>query len=186
MTLFGDAKKAIVKDNAWELAKILQKLDPNIKEAKTGKSLIWACFTTQRCNKLCLSILKNCGCTIDDRDIHQQTILNYACESNYETVVENCLQHSPDVNAQDWGGYTPLYYAVWNCNEKIVKMLLEAGADPKITNKWGKNCWYPLLSKNVSQFADKTRMQDLWNLLIPHLDTTVKAQLDEDFKEIKK
>lgn len=186
MTLFGDAKRAISKDNPWELAKILQKLDPTEKEQKTQKSLIWACFTTQRCNKLCLSIVKHWGCTIDDRDIHEQTILHCSAESNYSIVVENCLQHSPDVNAQDWGGYTPLYYAVWNCNEKIVSMLLEAGADPKITNKWGKNCWYPLVSKNLSQFADRSRMQDVWNLLEPYLDPATKAKLDEDFKEIKK
>ena len=180
--MFRQAKKAASEDDAVTLLPLLEKIHPDERDPKNGKTLIWAAFSGGRSNTLAATAILRWGCSINDRDKIDQTLLHHAAESNYEESIEALLKFSPDPNLQDYGGYTPLYYAAWHCNPTIVKMLLESGADPKIKNKWGKNSWYPLVTKNLSQFADRANMQEVWDLLNPHLDSATKRDLDTLWK----
>ena len=49
--------------------------------------------------------------------------------------VENILEDGADVDAKDRGGYTPLYYAIWNEDKDTIKLLVAKGADVSFTPK---------------------------------------------------
>ena len=63
---------------------------------------------------------------------NQQTALEYAIMHELDKLVQAMLERKIDanlLNKQGYEGVTPLSHAVWRKNEKIVKMLVEAGAD---------------------------------------------------------
>ncbi|KAI1630848.1 ankyrin repeat-containing domain protein [Biscogniauxia mediterranea] len=65
----------------------------------------------------------------------------------YPLIVKQLLDHGADVNAAAIDGWTPLHQAVFNCERpddrlEIVQMLVEAGADVSLKNKWGHSALY--------------------------------------------
>lgn len=61
-----------------------------------------------------------------------------AAQLGKQHEVDHLLDENPNlVNARDENGWTPLMHAVSGQHERIVKMLLERGADPRI--KAGSN-----------------------------------------------
>lgn len=62
------------------------------------------------------------------------TALHIACAKGYKETVEFILENSYICNEQDIRGYTALHYAVNYLRKDIVKLLLDAGANPKITS----------------------------------------------------
>ena len=76
--------------------------------------------------------LKN---TLSEAD---SALLKDAKTGNIE-VVKQHLVNGADVNAKDWGGYTPLHMAVQNLNIEIAKLLIANGSNVNAITKFGKN-----------------------------------------------
>jgi ankyrin repeat protein len=53
-------------------------------------------------------------------------------------VIEILLGSGADINLKDSSGYTPLFYAVLNKNFKLVKLLVEHGANIDVCDNEGR------------------------------------------------
>jgi palmitoyltransferase len=65
------------------------------------------------------------------------------------------------VNKQSEQGYTALHYAVYKGNIKIVKILIEYGANIDITNKRGLNVFH--MSAHGNQVSSLVYLKDTFN-----------------------
>jgi ankyrin repeat protein len=69
------------------------------------------------------------GMTMDQEKL-QEKLLTAADSTKNADLVEKLLQQGADVNATDSFGLTPLMRAaLFNSNEKVIKVLVKAGAD---------------------------------------------------------
>jgi ankyrin repeat protein len=74
-----------------------------------------------------------------------------AAERGYKEVVEVLLATSTiNVNVRSTAGQTPLFWAAANGYSKVVRLLLDYGAEPNYTDKDGRS---PL---SIAQFYDQT------------------------------
>ena len=69
------------------------------------------------------------------------TPLVEAAHTNHTAVIRELLAGGAQVNGQAGGGDTPIKRAAWGGHKESVEVLLEAGADPKLSNDQG---WTPL------------------------------------------
>jgi ankyrin repeat protein len=67
----------------------------------------------------------------------ENSLLVYAVVQNRPEIVRELMKLSPDVNAIDRNGFTPLLYAVDRNNVNVVKELLSAGADANAKGRGG-------------------------------------------------
>jgi hypothetical protein len=79
------------------------------------------------------------------------------CRTAYFNVIKHfCVDHQSfyqiDLNMRDYNGNTCLYYASLSNNFKLVRLLLEAGADSRMRNNTGQSMW-DILCKN-EKFID--------------------------------
>ena len=73
------------------------------------------------------------GFDINARDAKQNTALHLATRYKQVNCMRLLIEHGADVNARnDWAS-TPLHLAEKNI--EVVRILLEAGADPNLTDK---------------------------------------------------
>ena len=66
---------------------------------------------------------------INTKDYRGQTIAHQTAKYNYGYLLEILLQRQPNVNLSDDNGEAPIHIAAGNGNERIVRLLLAAGAD---------------------------------------------------------
>lgn len=59
-------------------------------------------------------------------------VLNHDIEEVKEAIAQKCV----DVDSVDEFGFSPLYFAVFHNDEEIVKLLLEAGANPNKSSRY--------------------------------------------------
>ncbi|UIP93313.1 ankyrin repeat domain-containing protein [Wolbachia endosymbiont of Anopheles demeilloni] len=82
-------------------------------------------------------------------------LLHLACLYNQENVVKALLEvKGINVNFQDGSGKTPLYIAVDKGHHKIVRALLEAGADPLVKDRCNKNLAEIFTKKAIGKAVD--------------------------------
>ena len=62
-----------------------------------------------------------------------------ATHSGREKEILSLLAAGIDVNLADSDGNTPLMASAMNGSVMIARLLLEAGANPRVSNKWGMN-----------------------------------------------
>lgn len=74
---------------------------------------------------------------INPQDSSELMFLAVKCGSISCTQV--LIFHSVDINSRDEDGNTPLYWATTMGNEDMVRLLLEHGADPLLSNSNGVN-----------------------------------------------
>jgi Ankyrin repeats (3 copies) len=79
--------------------------------------------------------------------------LYYAASYGITTVVEKLLASQPKPTIDARGGRlggTALYAACYRDNNEVIKLLLEAGADPMLVNEAGESClFWPTVRGNV-------------------------------------
>ena len=91
-----------------------------------------------------------------------------AAETGQYHEVERMLNENPNwVNAKDGAGRTPLMNAVRGEHERIVKLLLERGADPRVTGASNANALHEArrqsnttITKMIEQRIDELNMKE--------------------------
>jgi ankyrin repeat protein len=85
-------------------------------------------------------LLVDNGCPgIDDADIDEWTPLAWAIQNNSPEIVSTLLSTGQvNLERRDHSGRTALSWAVEYGHYLVVKVLLEAGADPEATNETGR------------------------------------------------
>ena len=63
--------------------------------------------------------------------------LNHAAQVRSEVCARRLIERRADINQRDGNGYTALIWAAWNGHVGMVRLLLQAGADPRLKTKWG-------------------------------------------------
>lgn len=79
------------------------------------------------------------GANVNARDHHGETALHVAVREFNLSAASMLLAEGANVNAQDNQGNTPLFRAVFESRGRgeMIRQLLSAGADKKITNRYG-------------------------------------------------
>ena len=65
-------------------------------------------------------------------------------------IVQAIINHGAGVNTRNNNGQTPLWFACCDGQESFVKILLDTGANPNITDKFGDSCLHAALHGHCS------------------------------------
>jgi len=81
-----------------------------------------------------IKILVSEGCDVAAFDKSGMTPLHYAAKKEHFEVAQFLIEHGADVNAHHelTIGNTPLCEVAGSCSFRMAKLLVDAGADPKI------------------------------------------------------
>ena len=101
----------------------------------TGTPLMQAASSD---NYSIIQILLNGGADITKTDVNGNTALIIAVNLSHIEAIE-CLLNNPHIiiNQQNNSGYTALLIALFRGRKSIIKLLLDAGADPELANYEG-------------------------------------------------
>lgn len=172
--------------NDIDTVKILleNRANPNIIDDDSRTILMDICTDYQNENSLdIIEMLLKKGANVNATDIEGRTALNYACMSinNKITIkiIKLLLKYNINVNHVDNDGAHILIDLCRNYSRyslKVVKLLLEHGADVNVT--FGNKKWTPLFFANENLFSssekDPERCTKLIDLLI-HYGANVNA-----------
>ena len=113
----------------------------------------------------------NCG------DVNTDSLFIAAVSGDLAKVKRLVVGCGVDPNIRDKDGWTPLHYAAWKRRLKVVKLLLEHGADPNIQeNKYGKTplhyavsrCLENKFGRTLLHFTVSRRHVDVARVLLDH------------------
>ena len=101
-------------------------------------SLMIAC---EKGNKDAMNVLFHAGADPNIVDANGNTCLHYAARNHLCTeVLQAIISHGVDVDATNKGNVAPLMIASENWNKDAIDVLLNAGADPNISDANGSSC----------------------------------------------
>lgn len=94
-------------------------------------------------------------------------------------IVEMLIDYGANVNSKTEYGHTPLMFAMYYSNDKVINILVNNGADMNAVNKFG---FYPLVIAFESVIVDEE------NLSVDHNSewNTQNKQSEKNFKELVK
>ncbi|GAB4176568.1 MAG: hypothetical protein Kow0020_12480 [Wenzhouxiangellaceae bacterium] len=120
---------AIWKEDAEMVRQALDEgANPNAKNIH-GEPLAALCLTATR--RHCLPLLVDAGLRIDD--VSEWThVLHQAAGEGVPALLAWCIEIGIDVNARDTEGRTALMYAAQFGDEVCCRLLLDAGASPRL------------------------------------------------------
>ena len=137
VTIDGKTPLHIAADKGEEsiIQKLLtQKADPNMKDVLGNTSLHMAVRVKQE---------------IKPWRVRVRTSYTRPSQTPYRAcslqTVQAIIDHGASVNAVNNRGQTALWFASVDGQESFVKFLLDTGADPNITDKYGESCLYAAL-----------------------------------------
>lgn len=123
--------------NKTDLVELLLKHGAETVERKYWMTLLMLAAASSNAETNCLNALLIDRMPIDEKDIDGWTALHHATRSPQKAAF--LLQKGADPNIQDNLGMSALAYAVGNGSYETVKVLLDAGADPKRKTTEGKS-----------------------------------------------
>jgi ankyrin repeat protein len=122
---------------AWIMEKMIYHLD--LKKSNGSEFLVCAAEAGYR--RIVRYLIDKLGVDVNTTRKNGQTALMIACychldyEEHYKNMVEMLLRRSIHVDTQDMNGNTALHFASGNGAPKLVKTLIESGANPGLLNK---------------------------------------------------
>ena len=136
-----------------------------------GMDVNYRCSNTQRTplllaveerDVLMTRFLLRHGASVSMTDVEGRTPLLRAAEQGSGTMVKAILLSSRTaLNLQDSKGDTPLTVAAAKCEEDVIEILLEYGADPDIANNMGDTPLDLLLASKTDSASRKRIMKML-------------------------
>jgi ankyrin repeat protein len=83
----------------------------------------------------------------------KKSLLHCAAENKNDAVLALVLAHvgSGDINARDEEQCTPCFYAAINSNEKVLAMLMAAGADARVPFQWSSSALCLQAARNSNE-----------------------------------
>ena len=120
--------------------------DVNVTNRKNVTALMLAC---EKLNKDAINVFLNVGADPNVTDTDDNTWLHYAAR-NYRCseILQAIVSHGVDVNATNNKNATALLIACEKGNKNTINVLLNAGADPNITDDYGYT-WLHYAAQNV-------------------------------------
>ena len=116
-------------NNIWKEC-VEKNIDINTPDSK-GKSPLY--LASEWGNLEAVKLLVEHGANVDAVNKEQKTPLMVACEKNRAEIVSYLISKKANLNKYDDHGWTPLFYSMGKTD--IMKMLLDAGANPNAKNK---------------------------------------------------
>jgi len=102
--------------------------DPNLAD-KEGRTALMYAVESGRKNQIQTLLEKNAS--VNARDNQGKTALTYAVMTDRLDLAQQLLAEQADANSTDNEAQTPLMYAAAGGSERMVQLLLDAGADKK-------------------------------------------------------
>ena len=126
----------------------------NVTNKNNVTTLMIAC---EKGNKDVINVVLNAGADPNIADADGDTCLHYAARSDCCTeVLQAIISHGIDVNATNKKHITALIIACHKGNTDAINILLEAGADPNITDSKGATCIHHAVGEGCSQDVLRT------------------------------
>ncbi|KAI9854363.1 MAG: hypothetical protein M1813_001266 [Trichoglossum hirsutum] len=127
----------------------------NTRTNDGSTALIEVCRATPIRMEVVRVLLEN-GASVDTTDSNGRTAVYFASEATNLEAVRVLVEHGCDVNRQDGYGRTPLMCGVTDILRRraiIMKVLIEAGADPSIGLRSGKTVSDYAITKKFLQWT---------------------------------
>lgn len=124
----------------------------NLQDQKKRTPLI---FAATNGHTSVVKFLIESGADVNAKDSGGQTALLYACKRSFNEIAAFLLENGAEVNVQSKKkGITALMLAaVWD-NVELVQLLLEHGADPQLTDTFGRTAKLLAQKKGNSAVVD--------------------------------
>ena len=128
----------------------LAEADPAIVNAKEDYGMTPLHWAARACAMRCLEVLLEQGADVHARNKAARSPLHLVAETGpagggddarQAEAIRLFAKYGADLDAQDKKGRTPLHRATYEGRVAAAEALLEAGADPFIPNKSGKNAF---------------------------------------------
>ena len=97
-------------------------------------------------------------------DEHGRTLLYLASKSGFYDMVKMLLQKGADINKVQRDGSTPLHGAAYFGHFLVVGLLLEYGAQTKLTNTWGQTALQESKSPDIEELIKNASSDYIFSL----------------------
>jgi len=126
------------KNKRFQVAEILITAGADLN-AVTTTGFHTMFFISDTNNETLLDRAVRRGGKLDVRAPDGTTLLHRAAEDGLLSSIRYLISKKADLNARTTAGGTPLMFAASNGKSKVIKELLAAGADPRLTVLWDNN-----------------------------------------------
>lgn len=133
---YNTALEEALKCGHDSIEQMLVEKDANTKVSLTA--FIEGMTASRPCNPATLTKLLHATIVIQRDAHHEKTVLHWAAERGFTSIIARSLELGADMVAQDRYGETALHYAAEQGHIDIVKLLVEAGARRDMIDNHGR------------------------------------------------